>query len=262
MNRIAAFFLYPISWIYLLTINFRRKMFELGRWKSVEFEIPTLSIVNESNTLDFDTMNWISSILYDRNYKSYLFTHLIEFDPAGLVLEPYDNCDYLMRVKGRKGTHFSYYDTRFSKILGMSEAYVQFEDLEAFIVYESKFHTEIRSDIKILIIDSANESIGASIWPLSSRKHAKEDLSKVDFVIINTDEVIIDDSWLAFIESLDSSCCVTTISSSNKISTENLEVAEYLPQQIDIIVDHDTFGRLLIQKVEEVSRKKQSDVEN
>lgn len=262
MKRFINIFLYPIAWVNLLSIRFRRNMFRLGKWKSVEFEVSTLSIVHESNVLDFEVIDWVNSFFNKKGEKTCAFVHVIDFETGQLELESYDNCNYLMKIKGNEGAVLNCYDTRYSKILGMSEAYVQFPDLRAFLVYESKYHTEIRNDVKLLIIETIDDLMSSSIWPLGQRKHDMLDIQQADFIIIKNDHLYEEGAWTEFLKTFNESSCITIMNTAHQNNVRVTEVAEYLSEQIDIVEDHYTFERLLIQKVGEVNSKKRCEVEN
>lgn len=261
MSNILDVFLYPISWLNLLNIRFRRKMFDLGRWKSVAFETPTVSIIHESNNLDLTVLDWVSSLFNEFDQKVCPFVHMIDFGYDRKTIKPYQNCNYLMQIDNDTLNN-NCFDTKYSKILGMSEAYAQFENLNAFLIYESKYYTEIRNDITVLVLDASNDPLNNRLSPLGTRKHDLSNMYQADFIIIRGSQFVNKKGWLEFLRRFNSNCIVTLINLNIQTNIEVSEVAEYLSEQIDIIKDHHTFGRLLIQKVEEVNRKKQGDIEN
>lgn len=182
------FLLLPVSWINAATIRFRNHLFDIGIWKSVEFEFPLIyvgSLSKDDSTFEY------SRVITESLIKSGLSgsLHLNKGDVNRRDLEVLSSNSFLY-FNEINGKHFVEEQTPMfvtrNKILGVSE-YSQFKTGLDFMVLNDHFGVnEIRPSLKILVVDGHRPFYKDRIYPLGNLSELKSSARTADVIWVTS----------------------------------------------------------------------------
>ncbi len=202
-------------------------MFGIGKWKSVEFEWPTVGFYSFDGVLNVSSLQSLIDICKEHDINAVGVVDMMNVRNQQFEFELVIDKNYLYNLKMNPDI----YTTRQSRVLGISELYGLKADCDVLLVQESKFHTEIRKDLSVIELPAVNNKHDLMTWPLGNFNHLKSDWTNCDIKVGRG--VLKND------ESKD-------------------QLLDYSQEGIDIISDRDTFERSFIEVLKEVIRKKQS----
>ncbi|SMD38244.1 lipid-A-disaccharide kinase [Reichenbachiella faecimaris] len=163
-------------WLPLAAVNWfrgalRNRLFDLGVWKSVEFEVPVVqvgSLASEA-TLGFSRyiQNLIDGALHVNRYKLYEFG-----------LEKKESLNYCTVLSGDKTFCSSH------KVLGLSEWYQYHPDTSAFVMNGEFIRNEVRPECRILITNYSRPFHADSLFPVGHLKAPKAAAKTANVVVV------------------------------------------------------------------------------
>lgn len=165
-------------WWPLAVINWcrgilRNRLFELGVWKSVEFEIPVIFVGSLAKEPTITISRYLHQLLN-----------------GALHLDRYQISNY--ELERNKEASLSYYwplnaGNTFCtkhKVLGLSEWFQSFPDTSSFVMDGEFAQNEIRPHFRLLITDYHRPFTKDAIFPVGNLQEAKVGAKQADAVLI------------------------------------------------------------------------------
>ncbi|WP_422359742.1 tetraacyldisaccharide 4'-kinase [Reichenbachiella sp.] len=224
-------------WWPLAVVNWcrgilRNRLFELGVWKSVEFEIPVVfvgSLVNEpAVSISRYIQRLLKGALHVDRYK--ISNYQLEKEKQKLTLYHWP----------LNATH-TFCTTH--RVLGLSEWFQCNPDTPAFILDGEFAQNEIRPQFRLLISDYNRPFINDAIFPVGNLQEGKTGAKQADAVLIynspqNEGRVKLERSLLPYLKK---ETPVFFISNSfDALNSFNS------PEEIEFIADRPNFERLIL----------------
>ncbi|MCV9389464.1 hypothetical protein [Reichenbachiella ulvae] len=240
MEWIAKMLLLPFTWITLIMARWRRIMFKTGRWKSVEFELPTIAVLHHFRTQQLLTYLPFLNNLMDGGSIS--FIPRLSLLNAGETLDPIDGANYSTLRKGDSKV-IGY---RQSMVLAVSECFALYSDMKSILVPTRKLNFEIRQQSNLLLTSSERLFWNETMSPVGNRLEPLNQLHCIDVCLIFykelADLIAIDQEARSF---CGKETLVCFVRESSAINQETMEVY-YSPDGSEFATDRDTFVRLFI----------------
>lgn len=171
MIPLWRYLMWPAAWLNRLTIGLRNKLFELGVWKSVEFEVPVIYVGGLGSEPSLAISFMISDILNAPLHVERL--PVVSARASGNDQSPYLYFD-------------SYQDIIFStthKVLGVSEWIQHHEDTGAIVIDQSFALDEIRPQMKVAISDFRRPFYKDVLKPVGNLRCTRSEMQGVDVVL-------------------------------------------------------------------------------
>lgn len=174
-------FSWPLVLVVRLVVAWRHRMFEIGRWKSVTFELPTVALLHNLKMRELLTFldrftSWVDQ-------DSSVFIPRLTALNEKLSLERIEGAYYISRIKDT-GTSMRCLAVRDSLVLGLSESVVQFPEQSLFLIPADKMDFEVRQDNTLLLCRSDQLLWEDDYWPLGSRRESLERLAQANVCLI------------------------------------------------------------------------------
>lgn len=222
--------LWPLALVNGLRIILRNRLFDLGIWKSIEFENPVIFVGSVASDPTIGCSAYISKLLHTA-------LHINSRDLKGSGLLPTDNTSSL---------HFESYGNAIlstkHKALGLSEWYHYHSDTSAIVMDNEFGQNEIRPQLRVLVSDYDRPFYQDALWPVGHLNGNKSDLNAVDVVIIfaTPEGANLKENRKKVVSFLNDSTDIFFIANSR----ENLRSFN-LSDKIEFIQDRDNFERLI-----------------
>lgn len=222
--------MWPIALLNGLRIRLRNKLFELGIWKSVEFDVPVVyvgSLAGESTTaISFLISDLLGAPMHVRHLPDLTTSASDKNKSPYLYLESYQDIMF-------STTH---------KVLGISE-WIQHHDYsEAIVMDQSFIKNEIRPQIRILVSNFEGPFFKDELWPVGRLGGSKSEIREADVIIfcntpIDADTKEVETMARKFLT--DKASIFFVKNTSTSLSSFNSS------DKIEFLKDHDNFARLI-----------------
>ncbi|MDW3209761.1 MAG: hypothetical protein R8N23_07835 [Reichenbachiella sp.] len=165
-------------WWPLVMVNwcktiFRNRLFDLGIWKSVEFEVPVIFVGSIAKDPTIDVSKYIQQLL-----KGAL--HIDRYETATYHLEKNTNESGSYHWALNAENTFS---TK-HKVLGLSEWFQTHGDTSAFVMDGEFKRSEIRPQFRLLITDFNRPFNGDKMSPIGKLKESKDEAKRADAILV------------------------------------------------------------------------------
>lgn len=231
-----------------MLIKLKDHLFDLGIWKSVEFDVPTYYVGSIGKEKSLEISICIQQILNRNNVKCAIHVKPDFVKGNFSINEEQSHLYYSSLInntsEGYKGI-FSSQD----KILGMSE-FLQFNEGTACILFDDAYSiNEIRPHVRILISSYNLLFTKDKIAPMGALKDRVINANKADAIlIVDCPFHSTDDSFEKRIsEEINADCPIFLLRS----STNNND-SDKSSDRIEFIKDRDNFERLILNGLNKV----------
>lgn len=230
----------PLGWVTLVSARVRRRMFVMGRWKSVEFELPTVAILNNLsiNSL-IQSLRYLDELLEN---STVCFLPRLPLLNAGLKLEPIEGGSYTTRLE----VNHKVMGYRQSLVLAVSECFVLFPQMKNILVPTKKINFEIRQAANLLLTRADQPFWKERLWPLGNRLESIACLKEMGVIVLlfskEMDFYVLDRKAR---ELANEDVLVCFVQESESMNLETQQVY-YSKDGSEFGSDRDTFVRLFI----------------
>lgn len=157
-----------INWMRTLLHN---RLFDIGVWKSVEFETPVVFVGSLADEPTIGLSKYIQNLT-----KGAL--HVSRYRLPELGLEKREQLNYYTELSKENTFCTSH------KVLGLSEWYQHHEDTSVFIMDGEFAKNEIRPELRILITDFARPFHEDEIFPIGHLNLPKKEAQTADIIVV------------------------------------------------------------------------------
>lgn len=164
--------LWPLALLNRFKLGLRARLFDLGIWKSVEFEMPVVFVGSLTRTHTLGISLYIQNLL-----KAAL--HIKRDIITSHALTPETKEPYLYL--------HAYAPLVFStshKVLGLSEWFQYHTDSSAIVMNNEFVQNEVRPRLKILVSDFEFPFYHDALWPVGNLHGTKADIRTSDLILI------------------------------------------------------------------------------
>lgn len=157
-----------INWMRGLLHN---RLFDIGVWKSVEFEMPVIYVGSLADEPTIGLSKYIQNLT-----KGAL--HVSRYRLPELGLEKREQLNYYTELSKENTFCTSH------KVLGLSEWYQNHEDTSVFIMDGEFSKNEIRPQLRVLVTDFDRPFTGDQIYPVGYLNLPKKEAQNADTIIV------------------------------------------------------------------------------
>ena len=175
---------WPITVVYGWMLKLRNHLFDLGIWKSVEFECPVINIGSIDGQSTFSASVFVAKILKSSGLEVNVHVNSTELLENGLLPNKNESFLYLSTLqKQRESMTFDLVSTS-NRILGISELYQHRPHLQLIIMCGQFGISEIRPSINILVTSFDKPFFQDNLWPLGSLLESRKAAARADIVLV------------------------------------------------------------------------------
>ncbi len=183
MGKILKLIFAPLRALSVWKLGLRKKMFDSGRWKSVEFEFPVLAVDGFNHEVDFSLILLLNESLQSQGVNS--FSLLNRAQSKGLkLLKKNEEYLHLIRIEDRSFA-FSFRNA----LLAISELAMTQEEIES-VILSQRFQGVVRPAIRVLVVDFNGPFFEDDYWPNGRLMESRRQAMNADFVLVTGGDTI------------------------------------------------------------------------
>lgn len=221
---------WPVAVLNQLRHVLRNRLFDLGVWKSVEFEVPVIYLGAMADEPTIALSGYLQKITQGA-------MHVNRFQLAQLGFDKQDLHNYYtsLSVKNVFCTNH--------KVLGISEWYQNNQETPAFVMDRESLKNEIRPQLRVMVTDFARPFSEDEIYPVGKLTMPKYEAENAEIIlVVNTpSDANIEKMESNLLRQLNSKPTVFFI----KNSIQSLKSFNSV-DKIEFISDRDNFERLIL----------------
>lgn len=223
---------WPLAAINSFRVALRDRLFDLGVWKSVAFEVPIVYVGSLTGEPTIAISRYVQQLL-----KGALHVDRFRITKYQLEKQNQTPASYYIPLSAEN----VFCSTQ--KVLGLSEWYQDNSDTAAFVMDNEFARNEIRPKYKLLITDYCRPFINDAMAPVGSLQVSKEKARLADVVLvcntpINEDYKKIEKAILLFLkEGIPVFFVKNSFNSLNALNSS---------EEIEFISDRSNFDRLIL----------------
>lgn len=228
---------WPIGQCILSSKHVGKILFDRGIWKSVNFDVPIISIHSMSNEL----VDWVlidlmlKEIQSVTTLKSEVLLSAQHLKFYGFEMNP---TEYLMNICSTKESKLIWGYRHF--LLGLAELIGRRERQMVTLIPSNRFYSELRPSMRILYIDAQKPVFKEAPWPMGNRTEPTSWMSAINLVLLDERKVEMGDQMLQTLDSLSLAAPIV------RIISQDLTGRSHNAQQVGIFIDdRDNFGSAL-----------------
>ncbi|WP_143519929.1 hypothetical protein [Reichenbachiella sp. 5M10] len=245
MNWLSHVILYPLSLLTRFFAFWRKRQFDVGTWKSVEFELPTVAILSIKDENTRPVLVYLSELFRSAGLGEFVMVEQKTAKELGLVGLPVEGAEYVTQSAMSPTSDALVY--KGSPVLPMSESVSLYPGRDVFVLTKHKLMSEVRHQ-RVILVTSVNRLFWEEeMWPIGSRFESTRMLSSVDFVLYTytgerPDEVYWREQAQCWCHASVEVVLIQMSSGEHSL----VQSVYYCGDQSENIEDHDTFERLFI----------------
>ncbi|UXP32445.1 hypothetical protein N6H18_00450 [Reichenbachiella agarivorans] len=246
MNVVFKLLLYPWALMTGFFACWRKRQFEMGVWKSVAFELPTLAILCNPEDNILPTLHWLDQTLRKNNHQPTVLMHQSISRQLGFENQTLEGAEYIHPVLHTR-TDLKAFAYRNSPVLPMSESVSLYPDHDVFALIKTKLHNEVRHEVSVLLSWVDRPYWKEKFWPIGNRFESMVNLRDVAIVMFSFTSPLPD--FAKCVHEARQYCgeqvqvVFLELESDDACAVKRLYYSE---DQTEFIEDHDTFGRMFI----------------
>ncbi|MEP2025745.1 MAG: tetraacyldisaccharide 4'-kinase [Reichenbachiella sp.] len=163
-------------WLPLAALNWCRgwlknRLFDMGVWKSVEFEVPVIYVGSLATDCTIGLSKYVQDLL-----GGALYVNKYRLSEYGIEKE--ESLNYCTKLSEERAFSASH------KVLGLSEWYQNHPDTSAFIMDGDFARNEIRPHFRVMVMDFKRPFFNDEFFPIGTLNESKKTAKTADIVVV------------------------------------------------------------------------------
>ncbi|MBU2913630.1 hypothetical protein [Reichenbachiella agariperforans] len=246
MISISKILLAPLVGMTAFFAFWRKRQFETGVWKSVEFELPTIAVLSSEDHRSVPVWSFVQVMLRRYDHQGALLVDKRAAKYRALSIEPMADAEYFDQITTptNLGAAYAYAN---NPVIAMSESVAMFPEEDCFVIPKQKLYNEVRHHLAILTMDVVQPYWEESYWPVGGRFEALKGLNAIDVVLFTFSGSVPDfkfwrDKTLVFCHPE----VVVAFLELDSMNDEEVKNVYYSTDGSEFVADRDTFESLFI----------------